>query len=160
MEKVTLSYMCYKKNFRKAVYPSDFPRRSRPYDPASFKCHEWRQVGMFMFPVLIRHLESSKGHEKSVFLAFSYMNRAVRMPQEEYSEIPEDSFNDALNILNENYDQAYGETANSYNFHIVSAHLKEIREQQGPLTNFTAYPFESSYAELRRSFQVATRKFF
>ena len=82
----------------------------------------------------------------------------MRMPDEEYNEIPEDCIDDALNILNEKYDQAYGETANSYNYHIVCSHLKEIREVQGPLTNFTAYPFESSYSELRRSFQVGTRK--
>ena len=64
-----------------------------------------------MFPVIVRHLEHGKGKEKSVFLAFGFLNRAMRMPDEEYNEIPEDCIDDALNILNEKYDQAYGETA-------------------------------------------------
>ena len=96
-----------------------------------------------MFPAILRNLGHDKGHEKSVFTAFGYLNRAMRLPEDEFLNIPEDHIDDALNILNEHYEQAYGRTANTYNYHIISAHLKEIRGQ-GPLTKFTAYPFESS----------------
>ena len=81
----------------------------------------------------------------------------MRLPEEEYAFVREDMIDEALNILNEHYEKAYGVTANTYNFHIISAHMKHLREN-GPLTTYTAYPFESSYSELRRSFVPGTRK--
>ena len=81
----------------------------------------------------------------------------MRLPDEEFLMVDEAEIDDAFNILNESYIEAYGETANTYNAHIVMSHLRHIR-RQGPLTEYNAYPFEGSYAELRRSFQVGTRK--
>ena len=88
------------------MYPSDFPRRSRPYDPSSMKAHEWRQVGIYLFPIIVRCLPASgKGHEKSVFLAFSYLNRCMRLPEEEYQHVAEDMIDEALNILSDSYEK-------------------------------------------------------
>lgn len=114
-------------------------------------------MGLFMFPVLVKCLGPQYGHEKSVFLSFGFLNRAVRMPDEEYNNIPEDMFLDAVNILNEHYEEAYGPTAGSYTFHIVGSHLREIREH-GPMTKYSAYPFESMYGDMRRCFVEGTRK--
>ena len=142
------------------MYPSDFPRRSRHYDHASLKAHEWRQLGLFAFPLIVRCLPKSKGNEKSVFMAFGFLNRAMRMPEEEYRGIPEAFLLEAMEILNGAYEAAYGRTANSYNYHIVASHLMDIRDKMnGPLTKYTAYPFEGSYGELRRAFMAGTRKF-
>ena len=113
-------------------------------------------MGLFMFPVLVKCLGEAYRHEKSVFLSFGFLNRAVRMPDEEYEQIPESMFDDAVNILNANYEEAYGPTSGTYNYHIVASHLKELREF-GPLTKYSAYPFEGMYAELRRSFVEGTR---
>ena len=142
---------------RYAQYPSDFPRRSRPYDHASMKAHEWRQMSLFMFPMILRSLGNTRGHEKSVFLAFSFLSRAMRLPDKEYTRIPLEMLEEAESILNNHYPKAYGDTAGSYNFHIVGSHLREIRKQ-GPLTEYNAYPFEGVYSELRRSFVPGTRK--
>jgi len=145
-------------HYRSVVYPTDFPRRSRPYDPSSMKAHEWRQVGLYLFPIIVRCLPASgKGHEKSVFLAFSYLNRCMRLPEEEYQHVAEDMIDEALNILSDSYEKAYGLTACTYNYHLVTAHFKHLRAH-GPLTTHTAYPYESSYAEVRRSFVAGTRK--
>ena len=114
-------------------------------------------MGLLLFPVIARHLEASKRHEKAVFLSFGFLNCAMRLPDQEYHCVPVGQIDDAIGILNESYEKAFGVTAQTYNFHIVASHLKELREQ-GPLTRYTAYPFEGSYAELRRSFQVGTRK--
>ena len=143
--------------FRQAPFPSDFPRRSRAYDLASYKCHEWRQMSMFLFPLILRSLGAGKSHEKSVFLAFSFLSRCMRMPDEEYDLIPIAMIEKASDILNYHYIQAFGDTAASYNFHIVGSHLREIR-RYGPLTSLNAYPFEGTYSELRRSFMSGTRK--
>ena len=143
--------------YRAVKYPSDFPRRSRPYDHASYKAHEWRQMGLFAFPLIVRCIPQHKGHEKSVFISFGFLNRAMRLPEDEYQGIDQEMIDTAFNILEEHHEKAFGQTANTYNFHIISAHLKEIRAH-GPLTTYTAYPFEGSYAELRRSFIPGTRK--
>ena len=116
-------------------------------------------MGLFLFPIVVRCLPVEKGHEKSVFISFGFLNRAMRLPEEEYEFVEESVIDDVTNILNDNYEKAYGQTAGSYNYHMVSAHLKEIRAQ-GPLTQYSAYPFEGSYSELRRSFSAGTRKLF
>ena len=81
------------------------------------------------------------------------------MPDEEYHSIDPQMFEDAVNILNEHYEKAYGMTAGSYNYHIVGSHLKELREH-GPLTEYTAYPFEGMYSELRHCYTPGSRKTF
>ena len=106
----------------------DFPCRSRPYNHASMKAHEWRQVGLILFPILVRCLPADKGHEKSVFLSFCYLNRCMRLPDVEYLSVPQDPIDEAMNILNDHYEKEFGVTACRYNFHIVSAHLKELHE--------------------------------
>lgn len=142
-------------------YPSDFPRRARDYDVSNFKCHEWRQMGLFLFPLLVQSLGQGYGHEKSVFLSFAFLNRAVRLPDDEYALIPAEMFDEAVNILNEHYEEAFGSTAGSYNYHIVTSHLRELREfAEGPLTNYSAYPFEGMYADMRNTFIEGTRKLF
>ena len=63
----------------------------------------------------------------------------------------------AEQILSSHYELAFGPTANSYNYHIVSSHLREIR-QEGLFTDYSAYAFEGSYGDLRRSYIPGTRK--
>lgn len=114
-------------------------------------------MGLFLFPTIVKVLGVGYSHEKSVFLSFGFLNRAVRMPDNEYENLDPEMFDDAENILNEHYEKAYGTTAGSYNYHIVGSHLKELRFH-GPLTNYTAYPFEGMYAELRKCYIPGTRK--
>lgn len=84
----------------------------------------------------------------------------MRNPNEEHAIIPPEMITDATNILNEEYERAYGKTAFSYNIHIVGSHLPEIREAiGGPLTEYSAYPFEGLYAEVRSCFSPGTRRF-
>lgn len=144
-------------SLRNTLYPSDFPRRSRSYDQASWKCMEWRNMSLFLFHHIIHCLEPAKHHEKLVFLSFSFLSRSMRLPEEEYECVPEAMVDRAVLILNNHYEAAYGITAGTYNYHIVASHLKEIREA-GPLTCNNAYPFESTYSEVRRCFQPGTRK--
>ena len=116
-------------------------------------------MALFMFPMIVRVLGPAKVHEQSVFLAFSFLSRCMRMPDSEYDLIPDDMITKATDMLNHHYPLAFGATAGSYNYHIVGSHLQEIR-QHGPLTEFNAYPFEGTYAELRRSFMSGTSKLF
>ena len=48
---VNIHFNCLDRNIR---YPTDFPRRAREYDHASWKAHEWRQHGLFHLPIILR----------------------------------------------------------------------------------------------------------
>ena len=112
---------------------------------------------MYLFPMIVRALGPLKIHEQSVFLSYAFLSRCMRMPDDEFEVIPDAMITKATDILNHHYIAAYGETAATYNFHIVGSHLQEIR-QHGPFTRYNAYPFEGLYAELRRSFVPGTSK--
>ena len=114
---------------------------------------------MFSFHILVSCMGREKNHEKSVMLSFAFVSRAMRLPEAEYRVIPEEMINRASEILREAHEQAFGPTAGSYNYHIVSSHLQFIRQQIGPFTEHNAYVFESSYGDIRRSFMPGTRKF-
>ena len=142
------------------VYPSDFPRRSRVYDHPSYKSNEWRNLSMFTFHLLVSCMGREKTHEKSVILSFAFLSRAMRLPTEEYQNIPENMIDRASQILSEHHELAFGQTAGSYNYHIVGSHLKFIRNQIGSFTEHNAYVYESSYGDICRTFMPGTRKLF
>ena len=144
------------RHLAKQTVPSDFPRLARLYVPSVYKALEWRNIILFHFPIVLHCLEEEKQNEILVFLSYAFLSRAVRLPEEEYQMVPPDMLQLAIDILVPNYTEAYGVTAGTYNSHHVFAHLLEIREELGPLTQHTSYPFEGTYAELRRSFQAGT----
>ena len=146
---------CY--NSRRLRLPSDFPRRARKYDHSTWKCHKWRQFSLFFFPIAVKCLEIEKFCEKAVFISFSFLSRAFRLPDDEFSQVPELELQEAVNILVHNYEGAFGLTACNYNYHHVTSHLKKYREK-GPFTEFSAYAFEGTYAMVRRSFTPGTRR--
>jgi hypothetical protein len=109
---------------------------------------EWQQLSMFAFHVIIASLEIYKQHEKSTVLAFAFLARAMRLPEAEFQEIPENMIDRACEILRESHEKAFGVTAGSYNYHLVGCHLKFMRETLGKFTDHNAYVFESSYGDL------------
>ena len=101
---------------------------------------------------------SSHGEgSREVCLHCLWLPQPSNAPPGEYQRLGKPMIDEAMNILSDHYEKAYGRTAGSYNYHVVSAHLREIRAH-GPLTQYSAYPFEGSYSELRRSFAAGTRK--
>ena len=144
--------------FRKVQFPKDFPRRARKYDHASYKCHEFRQMTMFLFPLILECLEIEKFREKSVFLSYAFLVRAFRLPDEEFELVSQNNIDEAVNILVHSYEGAFGQTACTYNYHHVVSHLSKYREK-GPFTEFSAYGYEGTYATVRRSFCPGTRKY-
>ena len=115
-------------------------------------------MGLLMFPWIVRSLPPSKGHEKSVFISFGFLNRAMRLPDQEYRDIPFSMIKKAEAILSKEYELAFGPTANSYNYHNVSSHLLKIREE-GLFTDYSAYAFGRSYGDLGRIYIPGTLKF-
>ena len=152
---VNIHFNCLDRNIR---YPTDFPRRAREYDHASWKAHEWRQHGLFHLPIILPCLPREKNGEKSIYMAFTFLNRAVRLPDQEYVMIDQDMLTMAEEIIDDLYKICFGDTACTYNFHHTVTHLRHIRDKLGgPLTKLSAYPFEGSYSDMRRSFIPGTR---
>ena len=114
---------------------------------------------MYAFHIIVSCLEEQKRAEKSTILAFAFLARAMRLPDDEFEQIPETMLDRASEILMIKHEEAFGATAGTYNFHIVSCHLKFIRESIGCFTDVNAYDFESSYGDIRRSFIPGTRKY-
>ena len=63
---------------------------------------------MFLFPLMENCLELEKFREKSVVLAFGFLARAYRLPSDEYELVQEKDLTEAVNILAENYEGAFG----------------------------------------------------
>ena len=112
---------------------------------------------MFLFPLMENCLELEKFREKSVVLSFAFLARAYRLPSDQFELVQEKDLKEAVNILAENYEGAFGQTACTYNYHHVVSHLSKYREK-GPFTEFSAYSYEGTYATVRRIFCPGTRK--
>ena len=61
----------------------------------------------------------------------------------------------ASKLMYTNYEQVFGTINCTYSIHLVCSHLLQIRRNQ-PLTENSAFKFESFYGELRRSFVPGT----
>ena len=83
------------------------------------------------------------------------MLRACVLPSSEFAHIDISLVNECCAKFYEIFDNIFGETNCTYNLHVFVAHLLEIRTH-GPLTDTSAFKFESFYGEMRRSFVPGT----
>ena len=134
--------------------PGEFPRRIRKLDLSVWKATELRNVTIFFFPFITRYLE---GHEKEIKLweMLAFMVRACVLPEEEFLAVNQTSIKHCQKTCYALFQQLYGERNCSYSIHVFFSHLQNIRTQ-GPLTESSAFIFESFYAELRNAFKPGT----
>lgn len=132
----------------------EFSRRARKLDLAVLKAQELRNILLFFFPIITKCLE---GHDKEikVWELLAFMIRACILPEEEYQNVSVNSIKYCQKHFYQLYEQLYGAKNCTYSIHTLAAHLPKIREL-GPLTETSAFSFESFYAELRKSFQPGT----
>lgn len=81
--------------------------------------------------------------------------RACTIPSEEFSELDLQTINDCCSEYYQLFESLFGMQNCSYNLHVIFCHLLEIRTH-GPLTETSAFKFESFYGEMRRSFVPGT----
>lgn len=134
--------------------PKEFPRRLRKLDLSVIKAQELRNIVIFFFPFITHCLE---GNEKEIKLweMLAFMVRACVLPEEEYSVVNVNTIKYCQKTFYSLYQQLFGERNCSYSIHVFISHLLSMRTQ-GPLTESSAFIFESFYAELRKSFQPGT----
>lgn len=134
--------------------PHEFPRRLRTLDLSVLKAQELRNICLFFFPFITQCLE---GNEKEIKLweMLAFMARACVIPEEEFSSVNVNSIKYCQKTFYTMYQQLFGEKNCVYSIHVFLSHLLSMRTQ-GPLTESSAFIFESFYAELRNSFQPGT----
>ena len=154
--KFTTRKMSSVENFNKFMLVTkvtrEFPRRARRLDPGVFKALEYRNLVLFFFPFVLKCIEPK---EIELWLNLVYMLRSSVIPSVEYSKININQVNECCSAFYKLYEEIFGPQNCTYSFHVFVSHLLEIRTH-GPLTETSAFKFESFYGEIRRSFVSGT----
>ena len=134
--------------------PCEFPRRVRILDFLVWKGQEFRNLTLFFFPVVIDCLEEN-AEERRLWLLLAYKLRACVVPDEEFDIVDKSDILYCCAEFYKLYEALFGPRNCTYNTHVVSSHLLEMRVH-GPLTLTSAFIFENFYGEIRRSFSPGT----
>lgn len=133
----------------------EFSRRARKLDLSVMKAQELRNFLIFYFPIVTKCLEGSD-KEIKVWEMLAFMVRACILPEEEYALVNVNQIKYCQKNFYLCYQQLYGVKNCTYSIHVLSSHIDKMRKP-GPLTETSAYRFESFYGELRNSFQPGTQ---
>ena len=133
---------------------NEFSRRARKLDLSVMKAQELRNILLIFFPFITQCLQGN-AKEIKLWEMLAFMVRACVLPEEEYESVNINSITYCQRNFYIIYQQLFGEKNCTYSIHVLS-HLLQMRTQ-GPLTETSAYRFESFYAELRNSFQPGTQ---
>lgn len=132
----------------------EFPRRARKLDLAVFKGQEYRNIVLFFFPLVLECIEPSE-KERTVWLSLVFMLRSAVIPTSEFDSISLDIVRECCDNFYKLFEQLFGPINCTISLHVLCCHLLEIRTH-GPLTETSAFKFETFYGELRRSFVPRT----
>lgn len=134
--------------------PKEFPRRARDLDFSVFKGVEFRNLALFYFPLIIDCIEEGHG-ERELWLYLAFMIRSCVIPSHEFRYVSLEVVELCCTKFYALYERLFGLTNCTYNTHVVCSHLPEIRAA-GPLTETSAFVFESFYGEMKNSFVPGT----
>ena len=132
----------------------EFARRSRNLDFSVMKGQEFRNIICFYFPIVVQTLELN-AKERHIWLLLAYMIRSCIIPTKEFQATDLNKIRESCQKFYSLYEKTFGSYNCSYNTHIVSSHLSEMRAH-GPLTLTSAFGFENFYGEMRKSFVPGT----
>lgn len=135
-------------------FPRECNRRIRDLDFAVYKGQEFRNLLLFGFPLILNCIEPN-AKERNMWLYLTFMIKACTIPSEEFRQFDHRLIERCSFTFYSLYQQLFGMRNCTYNTHMVGGHLLEIRFH-GPLTCTSAFPFESFYSEMRRSFVPGT----
>ena len=134
--------------------PFEFNRRVRDLDFSVYKGQEFRNLLLFFFPIVLTCIEET-AQERQLWLFLTYILKACVVPNEEFSSIPVDSIERSSEKFYSLYESLFGVYNSTYNTHVFGSHITDMR-CDAPLTETSAFPFESFYGEIRNSFVPGT----
>ena len=132
----------------------EFSRRSREMDFAVLKAQEMRNIILFYFVIIIQCIEP-EAKERRLWFLLTFIFRACVIPECEYAHINQNEIKNAAKQFYVLYQQLFTTKNCTYSIHVFISHLLKIRSL-GPLTEFSAFPFENFYGELRKAFVPGT----
>ena len=133
----------------------EFPRRARRLDLAVFKAVEFRNLAILFFPLIVKCIEPADAKEINLWLNLAYALRASIIPSVEFAPLNIDLIKECCSTFYRIFEILFGAQNCSYSLHVMMTHLMEIRTH-GPLTETSAFKFESFYGEMRRAFVPGT----
>ena len=134
--------------------PKESSRRARELDFAVLKGAEFRNLAIFFFPIVIDCIEEGE-EERELWLCLAYMVRACIIPSEEFRYVNLNVIEMCSKKVYHIYEKLFGAVNCTYNTHTVFSHITEIRAH-GPLTETSAFAFESFYGELKNCYVPGT----
>ena len=145
---------CFNVIMSKVKTAREFPRRARDLDFSVLKGSEFRNIAIFYFVIVLECIEIGQG-ERKLWLYLAYMIRSCIVPSEEFRYVNLEDVEWCCKHFYELYEKLFGCINCTYNTHVVCSHLLEMRKH-GPLTETSAFIFESFYGEMRRAFVPGT----
>lgn len=133
---------------------NEFSRRNRELDFSVMKGQEFRNVVLFLLPIILECI-TPPAPERKLWIQFVFIIRACILPIEEFKFIALHDIEATCSQFYHLYEKLFGPQNCTYNTHLVGAHLLEMR-YHGPLTLTSAFEFESFYGEIRNSFTPGT----
>lgn len=130
-------------------------RRARKLDFAVMKAQELRNILLFFFPHILQCIESN-AKERKLWLLLVFMIRSCILPTAEFLQYHLDKLDAICEEFYILYEKLFGQINCTYNTHVVSSHLVEMRAH-GPLTLTSAFGFEAFYGEMRHAFVPGTQ---
>ena len=132
----------------------EFSRRSRDLHFSVYKAEEFRNMILFFFPHVLSCLEKN-AKERELWLYLAFMIRSCILPDNEFFNLNTNEISMACEKFYKLYEKLFGGSNCTYSVHVLCCHLLQIREL-GPLTETSAFKFESFYGEIRNSFTPGT----
>lgn len=133
----------------------EFGRRCRNLDFAVYKALEFRNLVLFMFPVVIKCIHPTYTDEIKLWYNLAFMVRSCVLPNTEFRYVPDKVITSACDNFYRLFQKLYGKKNCSYSVHVVVSHLLQIRGNQ-PLTFKSAFKFESFFAEMKNLYVPGT----
>lgn len=135
---------------------SEFSRRNRKFDFLNYKAEEFRNLYLSLFVPLLR---SARSNDRlgTLVLQLVFIYRSYLMCDKIYfEEIDHEALDGVVHSFVRGWEALFGQNNCFYNLHIM-LHLRATREVKGPLTRYSAYPYESSYGTHKANFRAGTR---
>ena len=140
---------------RNVQVPGELSRRCRNLDFAVLKASEFRNIIIFFFPLVIKCIGNEHVKERRLWLQLAFVVRACILTNDEFAKINNNQITGHSHSVYKNYEKLYGAHNCTYSTHIILSHILQIRGDE-PLTERSAFIFESFYAEMKNLFCPGT----
>lgn len=133
----------------------EFSRRARALDFSVLKAQEMRNICIFFFPVIIQCIEP-EAKERRLWFLLTFMLRSCVLPEGEFANVSKDSIEHAQKQFYLLFEKLFSAKNCTYSVHVLASHLLQKMRAKGPLTETSAFVFESFYGEMRNAFAPGT----